>query len=101
MAEDQHVKTIIQRTWASVIGFASTTIGILKFSSIVHIPTLDALIHILTGVIFIAGAWIAKGQYVSKTNRWLGIFYIVFGVIGLNVAHIVAGIVSLIIGLLA
>ena len=95
------MKMIIQRTWASVIGFASITIGILKFSSIVHIPTLDALIHIVTGVIFIAGAWINKGQYVSKTNCWLGIFYIVFGAIGLNLAHIVAGIVSLIISFLA
>jgi hypothetical protein len=91
---------IIQRTWASVIGVASTTIGILKFSSIVHIPTLDALIHIITGAIFIAGAWINKGQYVSRTNRWLGIFYIVFGAIGVNWAHIVAGIVSILIGLL-
>ncbi len=101
MKDDQPIKMVIQRAWASVIGFASTTIGILKFSSIVHIPTLDALIHIVTGVIFIAGAWINKGQYVSKTNRWLGIFYIAFGAIGLNLAHIVAGIVSLIISFLA
>jgi hypothetical protein len=95
------MKLIIQRTWASVIGIASTIIGVLKFALIVHIPTLDALIHIVTGVIFIAGAWINKGQYVSKTNCWLGIFYIGFGAIGLNWAHIIAGTVSLIIGLLA
>ena len=94
------MKMAIQRTWASVIGVASITIGILKFSSIVHIPTLDALIHIITGLIFLAGAWINKGQYVNRTNRWLGIFYIIFGAIGVNVAHIVAGIVSIIIGLL-
>jgi hypothetical protein len=99
--DDQRMKLIIQRTWASVIGFASTIIGVLKFASIAHIPTLDALIHIITGVIFIAGAWINKGQYVSKTNRWLGVFYIAFGVIGINWAHIIAGIVSLIISLLA
>ena len=91
----------MQRTCASVIGVASTVIGILKFSSIVHILTLDALIHIITGLTFIAGAWINKGQFVSKTNRWLGIFYIVFGAIGVNVAHIVVGTASIIIGLLA
>lgn len=91
---------VIQRAWASVIGFASTIIGILKFSSVVHIPTLDALVHIVTGVIFVAGAWINKGQYVGKTNRWLGIFYIVFGAIGMNWAHVIVGIVSIIVGLL-
>jgi len=94
------MKTVIQRTWASVIGVASTAIGILTFCSIVHIPTLDAVIHIVTGAIFIAGAWINKGQYVGRTIRWLGIFYIVFGAIGVNVAHIVVGILSVLIGLL-
>ncbi|HEX9423497.1 MAG TPA: hypothetical protein VF899_09650 [Pyrinomonadaceae bacterium] len=94
------MKIIIERVWASVIGLASTTIGILKFGSIVHIPTLDALVHIITGVIFLAGAWINKGQYVGTTNRWLGIFYIVFGAIGMNWAHIIVGTVSILIGLL-
>jgi hypothetical protein len=94
------MKIVIQRTWASVIGVASTAIGTLTFCSIVHIPTLDAVIHIITGVIFIGGAWINKGQYVGQTNRWLGIFYIIFGTIGLNVAHIVVGILSILIGLL-
>jgi hypothetical protein len=97
---DQHMKIVIERAWASVIGFASTTIGILKFSSIVYIQTLDALIHIVTGLIFIAGAWVNKGQYVGQTNRYLGIFYIVFGAIGMNWAHIIVGIVSILIGLL-
>jgi hypothetical protein len=94
------MKIVIQRAWASVIGVASTTIGILKFGSIVHIPTLDALVHIVTGMIFIAGAWINKGEYVGTTNRWLGIFYILFGAIGMNWAHTIVGVVSIIIGLL-
>ena len=94
------MKAVIQRIWASVIGVASTAIGILTFCSIVHIPALDAVIHIITGVIFIGGAWINKGQYVGRTIRWLGIFYIVFGAIGVNVAHIVVGILSILIGLL-
>jgi hypothetical protein len=94
------MKMIIQRAWASVTGCASTIIGILKFGSVVPIPTSDALVHIVTGVIFVAGAWINKGQYVGKTIRWLGIFYIVFGAIGMNWAHIIVGIVSILIGLL-
>ena len=99
-ANNQHVKIAIQRIWASAIGIASIAIGILKFGSIVHIPTLDAVIHIITGAIFIGGAWINRGQYVGTTNRWLGIFYIVFGAIGVNWAHIIVGIVSILIGLL-
>jgi hypothetical protein len=102
MAEDnKDIKMVIQRLWASVIGLASTTIGILKFTSIVHIPTLDAFIHIITGVMFIGGAWINRGQYVRRTNRWLGIFYVGFGANGVNLPHIIAGIVSLVIGLSA
>jgi len=94
------MKIVIERTWASLIGVASTTIGILTFGSIVHIPTLDAVVHIITGVIFIAGAWINKGQYVGRTNRWLVIVYIVFVAIGMNWAHIIVGIISILVGLL-
>jgi hypothetical protein len=43
--------------------FRFQTIGILKFGPIVHIPTFDALVHIVTGLVFLAGAWINKGQY--------------------------------------
>jgi hypothetical protein len=56
------MKMVIQQAWTSVIGLASTTIGILKFTSILQIPTLDALVHIVTGGIFIGGAWINEGQ---------------------------------------
>jgi hypothetical protein len=94
------MRVVIQRVWASVIGVASTTIGILTFGSIVHIPPLDALVHIITGVIFLASAWINKGQYVGAANRWLGIFYIIFGAIGMNWAHIIVGIITILIGLL-
>ncbi len=91
---------IIQRIWASVIGVASIIIGILKFLSIVNIPATDALIHIITGIIFIAGAWIQKGKYVRITNLCLGIIYILFGLLGgFNWPHIIAGIISVIISL--
>ncbi len=52
----KHVKIAIQRIWASAIGIASIAIGILKFGSIVHIPTLDAVIHIITGGNFYWGS---------------------------------------------
>jgi hypothetical protein len=97
---DKQMKIVIQRAWASVMGVASATIRILKFGSIVHIPTLDALIHIITGLILSRAPGSTKGNTLAKTNRYLGIFYIVFGVIGINWAHIIAGIISILIGLL-
>ena len=92
----------IHRIWASVIGVASVTIGILRFiipTLSLSIPPLDGIIHIVTGAVFIAGAWINGGKYVSKTNLWCGVFYIIFGVIGLNWPHIIVGVLSSLIGL--
>ena len=89
----------IQQVWASLVGIISTVIGILKFISVVNIPALDASIHIITGIAFIVGAWIGKGRYVRQTNLWLGIFYIIFGTVGMNWPHIIVGIVSVIISL--
>jgi hypothetical protein len=92
---------ITQQIWATLIGAASTIIGILKFLSIVNIPSTDALIHIITGATFIGGAWIQKGKYVMITNLLLGVFYIFFGIIAsLNWPHIIAGIISVLISLL-
>jgi hypothetical protein len=69
---------IIQRAWASIIGLASAAIGLLRLFSLVTIPLTDALIHILTGILFIAGAWIQKGKYVKPTNLSLGVVYFVW-----------------------
>lgn len=89
---------VIQRAWASIIGLASATIGVLRILSIVNIPLRDALIHIATGVIFIAGAWLKRGIYVRLANFFLGVFYILFGIIGgFNWPHIIAGAVSVVI----
>ncbi|HEV8284927.1 MAG TPA: hypothetical protein VGQ09_11495 [Chitinophagaceae bacterium] len=91
---------MIQRIWASIIGLASTVIGILKYLSYINIPSSDAFIHIITGLGFIAGAWIRKGKYVEITNLCLGVFYILFGIVGgLNWPHIIAGAISIIISL--
>ena len=88
---------IIQKSWAWLIGLASLIIGILRFFiPVLHanIPPLDGIIHIVTGVGFLLGAWIYKGKYVHKTNLWLGTFYIMFGIICLNIPHIIAGVIS-------
>ena len=61
---------------------------------------MDAFIHIFTGSLFIGGAWLYEGKYVSGVNFWLGIFYIAFGVIDQNIPHVIAGAASLMISLI-
>jgi len=90
---------IVQRIWAVIIGLASMTVGILKFFSVLDIPTLDALIHITSGVVFICGAAAENGRYARQTNLWLGLFYIFFGAVGFNWPHVIAGAVTLFLGL--
>jgi hypothetical protein len=90
---------IIQRIWAFLIGTASVVIGILRILSIAGIPLRDAIVHLASGLLFIAGAWISGGRYVSFFNILLGIFYIAYGSLYLNLAHSIAGLVSCFIGL--
>ena len=91
---------IIQQAWACIIGLASTVMGTLRFLSIINIPRIDAWVHVLTGMTFIAGAWIQRGKFVRITNFSLGIIYILFGIWGgFNWPHMIAGIISVIISL--
>jgi len=91
---------MIQRIWAIVIGLASTIIGTLKFLSVVNIPTPDAWTHVISGLGFIGGAMIQKGQFVKITNLCLGAFYVVFAIAGgFNWPHLIVGIISIAIGL--
>lgn len=88
----------INQVWASIIGLASLTIGILRFnipSLSLRIPLVDGTIHVATGIAFLTGAWIKKGKYVNNTNLCLGVFYIIFGISGFNWAHIIVGTISL------
>jgi hypothetical protein len=90
---------MIQKVWAFLIGTVSTVIGTLRFLSVVSIPALDATIHIITGLVFIGGAIIGKGKFISYSNFFLGIFYIGFGIKDSNLPHIIAGLVSVAISL--
>ena len=90
---------IVQRAWASLIGLASTVIGMLRLFSLVNIPFTDALIHIVTGILFIAGAWLQGGKYVRIANIFLGVVYILFGIVGnFNWPHMIAGGISILVG---
>ena len=93
---------IVQKIWATIIGTASFIIGTLRFfvdSLGESIPVRDGIIHIVTGLGFLTGAWLFKGKYVQKVNLWLGIFYVAFGVMGINWPHIIAGVISVVLAL--
>ncbi|HET9824934.1 MAG TPA: hypothetical protein VFP87_06340 [Chitinophagaceae bacterium] len=92
---------MIQRIWAALIGFVSTIIGVLKFLSVVNIPAMDAWVHVITGLGFIAGAFVQQGRFVKITNLCLGALYVIFGIAGgFNLPHIIAGIISIAVGLI-
>ena len=92
----------IHQIFATIVGLASLIIGILRFfipSLGANIPTLDGVIHIVTGAGFILGAWLFKGTYVNKSNGLLGVFYIGFGAFGYNLPHIILGAVALLLSI--
>jgi hypothetical protein len=99
------------QTWAKVIGIVLLLVGIWGFftTSILgmfEVNTLHSVVHLLTGAIF-AWAGFAANAPVKKTNQWLGIIYVLLGVVGFfalqdllalnnadNWLHIVIGAVS-------
>ena len=87
--------------WALVIGFISIIAGIFKFLAIINIPASDALVYMITGIISVCAAWAREGKYAVTTNIWLSVFYLVFGVVGSDWDHVMAGIICLIVGLAA
>lgn len=92
----------IHKIWATLVGTASFVIGLLRFFNHrlgQNIPAQDGIIHIITGIGFLGGAWLFYGKYVRRTNLWLGFIYILFGIAGVNWPHIIAGIISVLLGL--
>ena len=100
-------------TWAWIVGIILILVGIIGFFNapvlgIFGVNTLHNVVHLITGLIFVWGAW--KGP-VKQVNTWLGVVYILvailgfFGVLGFlavngadNWLHLVIGVVSALIG---
>jgi len=100
------------QTWAKVIGVILLLVGVLGFFmgdmvlGFFQVNTLHNIVHLVTGAIF-AWAGFAASATAKKTNQWLGVIYVLVGIVGffalqdllaLNTAdnwlHIVIGVVS-------
>ena len=108
-----------QRLWAKIIGIVLLLVGVLGFFmgsgnynllSIFGVNMMHSVVHLVTGAIF-AWAGFSKSAPVKKVNKWLGVIYIIVGIVGffgvlsfLNVnmadnwLHLVVGVVSALIG---
>src|SRR3989344_860575 len=100
-----------QKTWATIIGIVLLLIGLWGFFqdpilSIFGVNALHNIVHLVTGAVFL-WAGMAKGTMAKSTNQWLGVIYIIVGLIGflgvlsfLNVnmadnwLHLLLGVVS-------
>jgi len=103
------------QTWAKVIGVVLLLVGLLGFFmapvlGMFEVNMMHNLVHLVTGAIF-AWAGFAAGAPTKKVNTWLGVIYLLVGILGffgfmgfLNVnsadnwLHIVIGAVSALIG---
>ena len=99
------------QTWAKVVGVVLLLVGVLGFfmgDSVfgLGVNTLHNIVHLLTGAIF-AWAGFAASAPTKQVNQWLGIIYVLVGIVGFfalqdllalnaadNVLHIVIGVVS-------
>ncbi len=106
-----------QKLWAQIIGVVLLLVGILGFFMNplfgFQVNTLHNVVHLVTGAIF-AWAGFSKGAPTKATNKWLGVVYILVGIVGFfnisainsllainsadNWLHIVIGVVSAAIG---
>jgi hypothetical protein len=104
------------QTWAKTIGVILLLVGVWGFftTSILGIFSVNALhniVHLVTGAIF-AWAGFGAGAPVKDVNKWLGVVYLLVGVVGffgvldallgLNAAdnwlHLVIGAISAYVG---
>lgn len=111
-----------QKLWARIIGIILVLVGVLGFvmsSPLLGIFAVNALhnvVHLITGIIFL-WAGFAKKAPVMKVNQWLGVIYILVGILGFfgvlgflavgpgadpdNFLHLGIGIISALIGWMA
>lgn len=99
------------QTWAKVIGVVLLLVGVLGFfmgDSVFgfEVNMLHNIVHLVTGAVF-AWAGFSASAPTKKVNQWLGVIYLLVGVVGffalqdllaLNTAdnwlHIVIGVIS-------
>lgn len=78
----------LARLWATVIGCGFLVVGVLRFVRLEGVPGWDVpepvhgLLHLVSGALWLAAAWAYRGRYVGPVNRWLGLFWLVIGVVG-------------------
>src|SRR3990172_2550418 len=103
------------QTWAKVIGVVLLLVGILGFFmapvlGIFEVNGLHNIVHLVTGAICAWAGFMASAP-TKKVNQWLGVIYIIVGVVGFfalqdllalnmndNILHLVIGAVSAFIG---
>ncbi|MEK6846577.1 MAG: DUF4383 domain-containing protein [Nanoarchaeota archaeon] len=105
-----------QKTWAWIFGIVLIVIGLWGFASDSILGYFDVnpahnVVHLVTGLLFVWAAW--KGP--AKTwNTWLGVIYILVGIVGFfgvleflavntadNWLHVAIGLVALLVGVIA
>ena len=113
----------VQKTWAMIIGIILLLVGILGFVmsspllGIFPVNTLHNVVHLVTGLIFVWAGFSSNMSMTKGTNQWLGVIYILVGIIGFfgvlgflaisggadpdNFLHLGIGIVSALIGWMA
>ena len=104
-----------QRLWAGLLGTGFLVVGVLRFIRIQGVTDLSVpqpihgAIHLITGVALFWGAFRDRGKYAELVNRWVGLFFVVLGLLGLpgvvlyadNSLHLFVGTVSGAIGCLS
>jgi putative oxidoreductase len=99
---------ILQRLWAGLLGLGFLVVGVLRFIPIESVPDLSkaqpvhGLIHLTTGAALVCSAFWDRGSHAEVLNRWVGLFYIALGLLGLpgvvlysdNATHLFVGIAS-------
>ncbi|MBX4196644.1 DUF4383 domain-containing protein [Candidatus Pacearchaeota archaeon] len=108
-----------QKTWAWIIGIVLVLTGLLGFVNdpvlgIFNVNGLHNTVHILTGLVFIWGAW---GGFARPVNKSVGVIYILLALLGFfvpltfldlsagadpdNFLHLGVGIISALVGWMA
>jgi putative oxidoreductase len=99
---------ILQRLWAGLLGLGFLVVGVLRFIPIESVPDLSkaqpvhGLIHLTTGAALALSAFWDRGSHAEVLNRWVGLFYIGLGLLGLpgmvlfsdNATHLFVGVAS-------